>query len=420
MTVLIDGIHDTDTFRKSLNDRVEEKSSFNKEKIEIYQIIRQLEQEQQELVKKHAESDFVSNEETINKELEELYQKLKVASRVQSRDLKERINELEQEKNHFLNENARLDDLIKKKHAHIAKLNEKLYKSSIKTTMLGQDAQRSEYWHFKDDCSRIYIRKEDVQTTDADMADANQEVIVTDAIAQPKVVYSWYYYDREEQLDQLIERLNYKGLRERRLQESLRRVKDILKLKKTRKTQKAQDTEQKAETIKPDQDEKADESKPSDDSQVEKSEMSAKVDDPMNGETEPVADGTSKNIDENNDEVSESEPQADRHVMFETDDFDACLMMAVWFGKKVPGKRRTFGRGSNKFEASEFGENPVTLQECKNIILRIQSLYTDSSRSHDREWTDKPERDQWIKLVGSAQSCSELMQLMIRLDEGMN
>lgn len=33
----------------------------------------------------------------------------------------------------------------------------------------------------------------------------------------------------------LIERLNTKGIRERRLQESLRRVKDILKLKKTKK-----------------------------------------------------------------------------------------------------------------------------------------------------------------------------------------
>ena len=36
LTVLIDGIHDTDAFRKFLNDRVEEKSSFNKEKIEVY------------------------------------------------------------------------------------------------------------------------------------------------------------------------------------------------------------------------------------------------------------------------------------------------------------------------------------------------------------------------------------------------
>jgi hypothetical protein len=71
--------------------------------------------------------------------------------------------------NHFMNENSRLDELIKKKQAHIVKLNEKLYKSSIKTTMLGQDAQRSEYWHFKDDCSRIYIRREQLLVRDVEM-----------------------------------------------------------------------------------------------------------------------------------------------------------------------------------------------------------------------------------------------------------
>jgi predicted RNase H-like nuclease (RuvC/YqgF family) len=76
----------------------------------------------------------------INKELAGLYGKLQVATRVQSRELKDRILELESEKNHFKNENSRLDELIKKKQAHIVKLNEKLYKSSIKTTMLGQDA----------------------------------------------------------------------------------------------------------------------------------------------------------------------------------------------------------------------------------------------------------------------------------------
>ena len=43
LTVLIDGIHDTDSFRKFLNDRVDEKSNFNREKIEVYQAIRQLE-----------------------------------------------------------------------------------------------------------------------------------------------------------------------------------------------------------------------------------------------------------------------------------------------------------------------------------------------------------------------------------------
>jgi hypothetical protein len=156
----------------------------------------------------------VNNEEAILKELEELREKLRMASRTQAKEFRDRIFELEAEKNHFTNENSRLEELIKKRQAHIAKLNEKLYKSSIKTTMLGQDAQRSEYWHFKDDCSRIYIRKEEVQAQ-PDVVIDDAEQIITDS--QQKVTYQWYYYEREEQLDQLIERLNFKGIRERRL-----------------------------------------------------------------------------------------------------------------------------------------------------------------------------------------------------------
>lgn len=156
----------------------------------------------------------MNNEEAILKELEELREKLRMASRTQAKEFRDRICELEAEKNHFTNENSRLEELIKKRQAHIAKLNEKLYKSSIKTTMLGQDAQRSEYWHFKDDCSRIYIRKEEVQAQ-PDVVIDDAEQIITDS--QQKVTYQWYYYEREEQLDQLIERLNFKGIRERRL-----------------------------------------------------------------------------------------------------------------------------------------------------------------------------------------------------------
>lgn len=73
------------------------------------------------------------------------------------------------------------------------KLNEKLYKSSIKTTMLGQDAQRSEYWHFKDDCSRIYIRREEQARRDVDMAVADEA-----PVEPSRVDYSWHYYETEE------------------------------------------------------------------------------------------------------------------------------------------------------------------------------------------------------------------------------
>ena len=43
----------------------------------------------------------------------------------------------------------------------MAKLTDQAYQTQIKTSMLGRDADRHEYWHFKDDPSRIYIRKEE-------------------------------------------------------------------------------------------------------------------------------------------------------------------------------------------------------------------------------------------------------------------
>lgn len=53
--VLIDVIHETNEFRVFLNKRVEDKTAFNKEKMDIYQQIRELETRQAEFLKKRAE-----------------------------------------------------------------------------------------------------------------------------------------------------------------------------------------------------------------------------------------------------------------------------------------------------------------------------------------------------------------------------
>jgi hypothetical protein len=48
-------------------------------------------------------------------------------------------------------------------------------------------------------------------------------------------LFKWYYYDDSAQFERLIEACNLKGIRERRLQENLRKIKDRLKLKKVKK-----------------------------------------------------------------------------------------------------------------------------------------------------------------------------------------
>lgn len=68
---------------------------------------------------------------------------------------------LERKKDQYSNEIAKFEAMIKKKHQKIAALNEKTYKASIKTTVLGKDSAKSEYWHFKDDNTRLYIRMEE-------------------------------------------------------------------------------------------------------------------------------------------------------------------------------------------------------------------------------------------------------------------
>lgn len=59
MTCLIDGVHDLKSFDAILKQRVEEKTSYNKEKMEIQQAIKHLEAEQSEILKKQQEPEFI-------------------------------------------------------------------------------------------------------------------------------------------------------------------------------------------------------------------------------------------------------------------------------------------------------------------------------------------------------------------------
>lgn len=47
--------------------------------------------------------------------------------------------------------------------------------------------------------------------------------------------YRWYYYDEEDELEKLLIACNIKGIRERKLNENLRKLSERMKLKKTRK-----------------------------------------------------------------------------------------------------------------------------------------------------------------------------------------
>jgi len=63
LELLIDLVHEQDAFRNFLNVRMEEKSNFNKQKMEVQAEIKALEAQKLELLKEHANSDQAAENE---------------------------------------------------------------------------------------------------------------------------------------------------------------------------------------------------------------------------------------------------------------------------------------------------------------------------------------------------------------------
>jgi len=88
----------------------------------------------------------------------------------------------------------------------IDKISDQMWKLALQPPLIGQDADKNEYWFFKGDLSRIFVRTVDKQ--------------------------EWFQYDELEAIMKLEECLNPKGIRERKLQEQLKKTIKRLKCKK--------------------------------------------------------------------------------------------------------------------------------------------------------------------------------------------
>lgn len=81
----------------------------------------------------------------------------------------------------------------------------------MKPPLLGQDSERNEYWLFKEDLTKIYVR----------LAATN----------------TWAQYDDEASVVQLEQSLSTRGIREKKLQEQIKKHKSKLKYKKKKADQ---------------------------------------------------------------------------------------------------------------------------------------------------------------------------------------
>lgn len=81
--------------------------------------------------------------------------------------------------------------------------------------MLGKDANRNEYWFFKEEPSKIFIKIiEKVPVIIPMEVDANEEPAEW-MDYEDKV--SWCFYDEEDEFNKLVDSMNSKGVREKKL-----------------------------------------------------------------------------------------------------------------------------------------------------------------------------------------------------------
>jgi chromosome segregation ATPase len=173
---LVDTIHDMDSFRQHLNKRLEDKSKIFKQKNDIHAEIKKIEQDKNDAMQKYNSENQESNE-NLESEIEKLKEQLMCATRTESKWINGKIQELMKQKNKFADEMFRFDDQINRKHQKIDKLMESYHCLNIRTSVLGQDKHMSEYWFFKDDPHRLYVKKLATKESMGSPANVNEESV---------------------------------------------------------------------------------------------------------------------------------------------------------------------------------------------------------------------------------------------------
>jgi len=140
-------------------------------------------------------------------QIQELEQELEQASRTEGKGLRSKINNLTRQKNAYKNQMEDVDVKIGRIRTKIEALNDKIFKTSVKTSQLGRDGDKHEYWYFREEPSKVFVKKQG---------------------------QDWFYYEHEKEIELLFNSLNSKGIRERKLLENSRKILDKLKVKKNK------------------------------------------------------------------------------------------------------------------------------------------------------------------------------------------
>jgi len=216
--------------------------------------------------------------------------------------------------------------------------------------------------------------------------------------------------------------LNVKGVREKKLQESLRKLRFSIKMKKSKKPSSAQKNGEeavpgatKANDVnvisKPSETAEQKETGHAEASEAKKEELenTAIENDPDTGKK--LAEAEQGQTEENQEPSSakDAENDEENHHLFEDDHYEQAIVNAVWSNKQMPKRRkhdnlgigggmrlraRGGAGGANATRGVDdtdgTGGSIVHLDSVKSQLLEIEALYTSTMNGLNREW-DAPD-----------------------------
>ena len=119
-----------------------------------------------------------------------------------------------------------------------------------------------------------------------------------------------------------------------------------------------------------------------------------------------------------------------KHHLFETDNWEQALHNAIWYGRKMPQKKKgadqliIHTRGGYRNQQGKRNEpeedKSITLESLKNAIQNIEEFYSDASLPFQREWESKDKRDEFREELLRVDTVEKVAKLLLQLDYGFS
>lgn len=366
---LCNSCHDLHAFREYISARLKEKSNYSKEKQETYTEIRKVEQEKRKLMHEHADSDFVKND-GVNNQIVVLEEELKNASRTQGKLIRDKLNNLNREKDDFRKTIQEFEEKIEGMNAKIARLNDQIWKVSLKVSIIGRDLE-NEYWFYKDDPTKLYVK---------DLSNSE-----------------WGYYNDEDTILELENSLITKGSKERKLYEGLRKLKGKMKIKKSKELPLSEDG-----------------SKPDNIGETNQDTTDVPNEEQTREEVKDQSKGEVKKV-----QPTQPDMEVDEDSKYESYkeevDWEKNLEKAIQFSMKRSEitTRKCHRLNSKKLDS-------LTIESIKEKILELEEDYTNTARDLSKAWAPYSVIEQIRNIILQSEDEEKICQVLLKLEEGFS